>query len=252
MSHEGKAEDTSSEMPLKAAGGIAGLGAGITIGIKVGTRTGMLGGVIGGILGGILGGIAGVGVGTVIHHKREAICEGLEWVKKNFVELFVGEPQATRTAPHERPRADQPGAIIQEPTLTQEVHHYALCLVIPAREFEIVKELRKCAGKDSDIDEILAERLKGAAQWMWYGSVDSVEFNQLEKIVRNGSLQSDNSHLDLVVCLFFLDHASRDFKAGTIGRMYDGILGLSGHVKRVGVSVQLAGDVLGDLPLTRI
>jgi hypothetical protein len=49
-----------------------------------------------------------------------------------------------------------------------------------------------------------------------------------------------------------LKEASPCFAAGTIGRRYDGVLGLAGTVKEVKVSSQLSGDNLSDLPLIRI
>ena len=163
--------------------------------------------------------------------------------------------EGARGEPKDGPQSRvQQGTAPQKPKSERFTEPYAVCLVIPAYEFELIEELRKRKSGQGEtlLDVWVAERLKNIVQWFWYGSAKSPDFRSFLAIAGQEEQKSYNSNLALVVCLFEFMGKNSDFESGLISLRYDGILGLAGKVNRMHISGQLSGDLLGGLPLTRI
>jgi len=164
----------------------------------------------------------------------------------------VRNPWVQRVPPthHAEPEGREQGAP------EQSAKDYALCLVIPAREFELVNELRNRATTanpgHSPVDQWLAQQLKNTAQWLWYGATATPDFTAVERLTQETQQTSYTFSLDLVVCLFYLRERNPDLEAGTIGRRYDGILALADTVRAIRVSPPVSADALRGLSLTAI
>jgi hypothetical protein len=163
-----------------------------------------------------------------------------EWSKRDA----AAEPMQARSSAQGRAYEGQP-----MPSITRKC---VACLVIPARNRELLDILREHSGADNPVDEWLAGQLKDAVQWFWYGPADDPDYRAIRAVAEDTSAVSYNSALDLAICLFYLRGESQDFESGTIGRRYDGILGLANSVESVVVSPQMSADHLAELPLIAV
>jgi hypothetical protein len=163
-----------------------------------------------------------------------------------------GDTQARRKSQTQRAAPDVHGTVASD----HAAKNYAVCLVIPAREFELINELRSqqpaASPAPSPIDQRLAQHLKTTAQGLWYGATDAPAFHDFARLAQETQQQSFNSSLDLVVCLFELRGRNPALEAGTIGQRYDGILALADKVRAMHISPQVSPDALRGLPLTTI
>lgn len=142
----------------------------------------------------------------------------------------------------------------KEAKVEHPLREYAVSLVVPAQEFELISALQERGGKSSPIDGWLASQLKNKSHGIWYGAVDENDHNfaLIENIVNRTEQKSYHSSLDFVICLFYLTGRIPDLEAGTIGRRYDGILALAGKVRKMLISPQLSPDELKGISFIQI
>jgi hypothetical protein len=155
--------------------------------------------------------------------------------------------------PSPKPQRRQPG--YAQPPRYAYARDPAAALVIPARNADVVEEMRRLGREGSGPDELLAERLNEDAWGLWYGSRYDGNFEQLESLARESQPDDAvNVSLGFVICLFYLTRPNRNFEAGTIGRRYDGVMELAqpGAVERVIVSSPVSVTRLGSVTLTRV